>query len=259
MGGRPRWALVALACPSATSTEDIEAFYGSALGLADEYGVTVVGGDTSASPWGWIVNVFLLGTARRPVLRSTARVGDIVAVTGTLGRSHAGLALLDRSTPARSVDAAARADAVTAHLRPRARVQEGRWLAEAAGVTAMIDLSDGLATDLGHVTAESGVGARVQLDRVPIGTSARTIAAALADDARVWATSGGEDYELLVTCRPDAYPGLADGLRRATGTELTDVGEIVAAADGVQFVDDRGQVIPVAPGFEHFVTGRAHG
>ena len=95
MGGRPRWALVALACPASTETEEVEAFYEARPGLAGEHGVTIVGGDTSSSPSGWIVNVTLLGDARRaPLLRSTARAGDIVAVTGALGRSAAGLALL---------------------------------------------------------------------------------------------------------------------------------------------------------------------
>jgi thiamine-monophosphate kinase len=256
MGGRPRWALVALACPSSTSAEDIQAFYAAALALADEHGVAVVGGDTSTSPSGWIVNVSLLGTSPRPLLRSTARVGNVVAVTGALGGSHAGLTLLDRRDPGPSVEAAARADAVAAHLRPRPRVKEGQWLAAAGGVTAMIDLSDGLSTDLSHVTGESGVGARVHLGRLPIASSARTIAAALDEDARVWAASGGEDYELLLTCTQEAFEGLADGLRRVTGTDLTAIGEIIGAADGVQFVDNRGEVVPMAPGFEHFVTGR---
>jgi thiamine-monophosphate kinase len=259
MGGRPRWALVALACPSSTGAEEVQAFYASALDLADEHGVAVVGGDTSASSGGWIVNVSILGTSRRPLLRSTARVGDLVAVTGALGRSRAGLALLDRRDPEPTVDPAARTDAVTAHLRPQPRVKEGQWLVGAGGVTAMIDLSDGLATDLGHVARESGVGARVHLDRVPAGKSTRAIAAALDADARVWATSGGEDYELLLTCSRNAFPGLADGLRAATGTVLTSIGEIVGASDGVQFVDGRGEAVAMAPGFEHFVTGRTHG
>jgi len=95
MGGRPRWALVALACPESVTTDEAAAFWAGALDLAAEHAVAVVGGDTAASPHGWAVNVTVLGEAvRPPLLRSTARPGDVIAVTGVLGRSAAGLALL---------------------------------------------------------------------------------------------------------------------------------------------------------------------
>lgn len=256
MGGRPRWALVALACPAGVSVADAEAFYAGLLALAGEHDVAVVGGDTSASPAGWIVNVTLLGeAAARSLLRSTARPGDVVAVTGALGSAAAGLALLEERTPAAGVAGAALEDARAAHLRPRPRVAEGLWLAAAGGVTAMIDLSDGLATDLGHVAEESGVGARVHLDRVPVGDGARAVAAALGRDALTWATSGGEDYELLLTCEPGAFARLADGLRAATGTRLTAIGEVAGAGAGVRWADAAGREVAVAPGFEHFVAG----
>lgn len=255
MGARPRWALVALACPPGASPQEVEAFYEGALALAEEHGVAVVGGDTSSSPAGWLVNVTILGEAARPpLLRSGARPGDVVAVTGTLGRSAAGLALLARRGAPAGVDAAILADATTAHLRPRPRVQEGRWLGAADGVTAMIDLSDGLATDLGHIAEESGVAARVDLERVPVAESTRRLARRLRRDALQWATSGGEDYELLLTCRPEAFERLREGLAAATGTPLTAVGEVTEGR-GIRFVDRAGRDVPVRPGFEHFVTG----
>jgi thiamine-monophosphate kinase len=119
----------------------------------------------------------------------------------------------------------------------------------------MIDLSDGLATDLRHIANESGVGARVQIDRVPVAQTARAVAEAVGDDAVAWATSGGEDYELLVACEAGAFDALAHGLRDATGATLTAVGDIVDAAQDVRFVDRRGDTVRVAAGFEHFVTG----
>ncbi len=260
MGGRPRWALVALACPEETSVEEAEAFFEGALALASEHAVAVVGGDTSASPRGWIVNVTLLGeTTRMPVLRSTARPGDVIAVTGSLGRSAAGLALLERGAAPAGVPADTLADLTAAHLRPRPRVGEGRWLAGAGGVTAMIDLSDGLATDLGHIAEESGVGARVGLERVPVHAGMRAVASSLGREALAWATGGGEDYELLLTCEPGTFARLADGLLAATGTRLTAVGEMVPAGDGVRYTDAAGREVAVGPGFEHFVTGRARG
>jgi thiamine-monophosphate kinase len=255
MGGRPRWALVALACPASTETDEVEAFYEAAWTLADEHEVAIVGGDTSSSPAGWIVNITLLGDSPRPpLLRSSARVGDIVAVTGPLGRSAAGLSLLSSGTIPASLDGADVDDVRRAHLRPLPRLREARWLAEAGGVTAMIDLSDGLVTDVGHLAEESAVGVRIGLDRVPVGATARRVAAASGRDALTWAASGGEDYELLLTCDPGAWGRLSHGLEEATGRPLHAIGEIVEAAGGVSFLDAAGVPVALARGFEHFVT-----
>jgi thiamine-monophosphate kinase len=253
MGGRPRWALVALACPASTEASEVDAFYEAAWSLAGEHGVTIVGGDTSASPAGWIVNVTLLGdTAHAPLLRSTARVGDVVAVTGPLGGSAAGLALLTSGARPAGLDPADIHDVTRAHLRPVPRLREGQWLAAAGGVTAMIDLSDGLVTDLGHLAEESGVGARVDIDRIPVSGAARRVAAAQGADGLAWATGGGEDYELLLTCDPRAWERLRDGLAAATGRPLRAIGQIVDAEAGVSFLDAAGAPVSLARGFEHF-------
>jgi thiamine-monophosphate kinase len=254
MGGRPRWALVALACPEGTSVAEIEAFYEGALALGRAHDVTIVGGDTSASLAGWIVNVTLLGDAVQPRLRSTARAGDAVAVTGALGRSAAGLAVLERES-APGVSAAHLAEVTAAHLRPRPRVHEGEWLAAAGGVTAMMDVSDGLGIDLPRLLAESGAGAAVDVDRLPVDAATRAVAAALGADPTAWATGGGEDYELLLTCEPAALERLQRGLAEACGTRLTPIGEITAGARPVRW-SSRGHEVTVARGFEHFAAGR---
>jgi thiamine-monophosphate kinase len=251
MGATPRWALIALACPEATGAEEIEAFYEGALALCDAHGVVIVGGDTSSSPAGWTVNVTVLGEAVAPVLRSTARPGHVIAVTGTLGRAGAGLAVLERDAAPSAVAPALLAEVTEAHLRPRPRVSEARWLAAAGGVTAMMDLSDGLATDLPRLLAESAAGATIELARLPVAPAARAVAAALEQDAIAWATGGGEDYELLVTCERDAFERLRAGLAGVAGTSLTAVGEIHAGAR-VRWVDHDGRDTAVAAGFEHF-------
>jgi thiamine-monophosphate kinase len=251
MGGTPRWALVALACPAATRPEEIEAFYEGALALCDAHGVAVIGGDTSTSPAGWIVNVTLLGDAVAPLLRSTARAGDVIAVTGTLGRAAAGLAILEREAAPAGVSPALLADVTAAQVRPRPRVAEAQWLAAAGGVSAMMDVSDGLATDLPRLVAESGCGAVVHLEHLPLAASTRTVAAALEQDARALATGGGEDYELLLTCAPDDFERLRAGLSEATGVPLTAVGQITGAPD-VRWIGGDGREVAVAAGFEHF-------
>jgi thiamine-monophosphate kinase len=251
MGATPRWALVALACPESTGPEEVEAFYEGALALSDAHGVVIVGGDTSSSPAGWTVNVTVLGEAVAPVLRCTARAGDVVAVTGALGRAGAGLAVLERNQAPAGVPPAILAEVTDAHLRPHPRVAEGRWLAGAGGLTAMMDLSDGLATDLPRLLAESSAGARIDLARLPVAPAARAVATALEQDPMAWATGGGEDYELLVTCERGAFERLRAGLATATGTGLTAVGE-VGTGHGVRWVDAEGRETLVTAGFEHF-------
>jgi thiamine-monophosphate kinase len=251
MGATPRWALVALACPESTGPDEVEAFYEGALALCDAHDVVIVGGDTSSSPAGWTVNVTVLGEAVAPVLRSTARPGDIIAVTGSLGRAGAGLAVLEREQAPPDVPPAVLAEVTDAHLRPRPRVAEGRWLAGAGGVTAMMDLSDGLATDLPRLVAESGTGATIRLHQLPVAPAARAIAGALDQDPIAWATGGGEDYELLVTCERSAFERLRTGLATISGIAFTAVGEI-AGGRGVRWVDAEGREALVPAGFEHF-------
>ena len=245
MGGTPRWALVALACPEPA---EMEAFYEGALALCDAHGVAIVGGDTSSSPGGWMVNVTLLGEAVAPVLRSTARPGDLIAVTGTLGRSAAGLAVLERETAPRGVAAELLAEMTDAHLRPRPRVTEARCLVEAGGLTAMMDVSDGLAADLARLLAESAAGATIHVDRLPVSAATRAVSAAVGQDVLAWATGGGEDYELLLTCDPRAFERLRAAL---PGAPLTAVGEITSGR-GVRWIDADGREVAVAAGFEHF-------
>jgi thiamine-monophosphate kinase len=253
MGGRPRWALIALACPEDTPVEEVTAFYEGALALAVRYAVTVVGGDTSSSPAGWFVNVTLLGEATEACLRSTARPGDVVAVTGALGRSAAGLAVLERDSAPAGVPPATLAAVTAAHLRPEPRVAEGRWLAAAGGVTAMMDVSDGIGIDLPRLCAESGAGASVDVERLPVDDATRAVAAALGADPTAWVTGGGEDYELLLTCEPGALERLQHGLRETCDTVLTPIGQITAGAPTVRWLAG-GREVTVARGFEHFVA-----
>jgi thiamine-monophosphate kinase len=252
MGGRPRWALVALAGSEGTTAEDVDAFYAGAFEVAGTHETVIVGGDTSSSPSGWMINVTLLGEATAPLLRSTARPGDTLAVTGTLGRSAAGLAMLERPTTSDGVEPAALAAVTSAHLRPHPRVREGLWLAAAGGVTAMMDLSDGVGIDLPRLTDESHAGALVDVDRLPVDDHTRSVAAALGIDPLTWATGGGEDYELLVACEPSALARLQRGLADAYRIHLTPIGEVTSEG-GVRW-RSRGREVTVARGFEHFAA-----
>ncbi len=254
MGGTPRWALVAVALPGSARIDDVEACYDGMREAAGPHGVVIVGGDTSVSPDGWVINVTVLGEhSGTPRLRSMARPGDAVAVTGSLGRSAAGLAVLERGAdPGRGISAAALEEIMSAHLRPVARIEEGRWLGAQATVHALMDCSDGLATDLAHICRESRVSARVFLERLPVSPAVAEAGRALGRDPIEWATTGGEDYELLLTCEAGAATGLAEDLRAATGTALTVIGEVRSGAPGVSWIGAGGALVPVAAGYEHF-------
>ena len=160
MGGNPRWALVALALPASAETKDVDALYAGMRDAAAPYGVAIVGGDTSASPGGWMVSVTLLGEhTGTPRLRSMARPGDAVAVTGSLGRSAAGLTALegDADAGARGAISPDALEEITrAHRTPQARVLEGRWLGEQPTVHALMDCSDGLDRPGPHLPREPG-------------------------------------------------------------------------------------------------------
>jgi len=252
MGGVPRWALIAAALPATAELQEVDALYDGLLAAATPHGVTIVGGDTSTSRLGWTINVTLLGEhAGTPKLRSTAGPGDVVAVTGLLGQAAAGLVLLEHGSA--TTLSAQTQDALTrAHLRPTPRLAEGHWLGEQPAVHAMMDLSDGLTTDLGHICRESDVGARIALDRLPISPAVREAADALGRDPFEWTAAGGEDYELLLTCEADMVDRLAEGLRAATGTTLTAIGRIERREASVTYVDARGEPVLLRGGYQHF-------
>lgn len=251
MGGEPGFAVASVAASGGTEESVVE---GIARGLneaARRYGSTVVGGDLVGSPGPLVVDVAVLGWVEAALVlrREGARPGDVVLVTGTLGASAAGLAACQRGLREGEDEAVARAR--RAHHEPVPRVPEGRAIAATRRATAMMDVSDGLSEDLPRLCAESGVGARVFADRIPIDAACRAVAARLGLDALGLATSGGEDYELLLTCPESAVGEVAAAVSAHGGTALTAIGEIVARP-GVVLVDTEGREGALAAGFNHF-------
>ncbi len=224
MAGQPVAAVATVAAPEGFQMPDAEALHRGMTGLGDAFGCPLVGGDVAAWPGRLAVSVTVLAIpgAREPVLRSGARPGDALLVTGALG----GAWRTDR------------------HLTFTPRIAEARALAGRCSIHAMIDLSDGLSVDLGHVCEASGVGAEVAADAVPIHDDAR-----LADDALAAALNDGEDYELLLAVAPhEAERLLVDP---PDGVALWRVGRVVADG-GCTLVDAAGTRRPLRPaGWEH--------
>jgi thiamine-monophosphate kinase len=234
MGGTPRFVLVSGAAP------DPETALGVFAGVAEacrDFGLYPLGGDTTGAD-AIAIDVAILGELETPpVLRSGARPGHLLAVTGELGASAAGLLALEEG-----VDGFERLKRRL--LRPRPRVDAGRAAAR-LGVGAMIDLSDGPASDVRHVCERSGVGCAVELDRLPVSDDTRELATSLGRDPGVLAATGGEDYELLISAPEQVLGDLAG----AVGVPVTVVGEVTES--GLAFRRG-GETVEDLSGWDHF-------
>ena len=253
MGGLPKQLWVSLVLPQDTAVEYVDALYEGMMEETGRCGANIVGGNIARSPSGLVVDTFLLGEVEPEylLLRSGAKVGDLVLVTGHVGDSAAGLALV--LNPEANCERKHADRVLQAHLTPVPRLEEGRVIAESGIATAMIDVSDGTLADLGHICERSGVGAKVWADRLPLSDAARAVAEAVGKAPLEWALSGGEDYELLFTAPPDKAEELAALVHRETGTPVTAIGEIVPAEEGIKVVREIGEVLSLERGgWDHF-------
>jgi thiamine-monophosphate kinase len=228
MGGEPLWILVDLVSPPTESVARIEAIYRGMARLAGRYGAAIVGGDTSS---GKVLEVHVFAVGRVPrgqaVLRSGARAGDLLYVTGALGGSLLGH-----------------------HLRFEPRLAEGQWLRDSGVVTAMMDISDGLATDLRRLAAASGTGAVLDAGCIPVSAAARrlkdkgpSLEHALAD---------GEDFELLFTVQRRKAESFEAAWRKAIRLPCSRIGAMTAKSGIVELRDCQGSRELMLHGYEHF-------
>lgn len=250
MGGEPRYALLSLGWPPRRDRSGALTLADGLARAAREYGVAVIGGDTVASPGGLAVTLTLTGVvdAAQMLRRAGAQAGDLVYVTGTLGEAAAGLEILKRGV---EMDRGLKEPLIEAHLAPRPQLQAGRVLAREGLATALIDLSDGVATDLSHLCRASGVGARIRGAAVPISAGLAAAAPLLGRDPVQLALTGGEDYQLLFTCPPALAASLPRAFSQAGLAPPQALGEIVAGA-GVILVTEEGEVDISGRGYDHF-------
>ena len=204
MGGKPIATFLSLALPKTLPEQWMQEFMEGYNGISEKFGAALLGGDTTCSPDRICINVAVLGTCPRGKarLRSAARPGDLVCVTGTLGDSAAGLKLILsglKGAAPRLMDR---------HYTPTPRVEEGLALSCLPGVHAMMDISDGVGSDLRHILDESGVGARIDTGKLPISKELQALCSEKGWDPKELALSGGEDYELLFTMDPQETPDI---------------------------------------------------
>jgi thiamine-monophosphate kinase len=251
MGARPRWGFLSLGLPAPPAQRLVEGILGGVMEMCHRHAVNLAGGDTVRAPQ-VVLNLCLVGAAgpAGAVLRSGARPGDAVCVSGRLGAAAGGLAWLAGGGGRGDAEAG---DCLRAFLDPAPRVAAGRALAESGRLHAMMDLSDGLATDLARLAVASQAGARLREKRLPVDQATRGLAARLGADPLEWALRGGEDFELLFACAPDDVPLLAQLAAEAEdGLAVTRVGEITAGR-GVSLVRAGGREEEVSfGGYDHF-------
>lgn len=251
MGGMPRFALISAALPRATPRAWVEGFFQGVLGLAERFHVEVIGGDTSIVRRTAMIDVTLAGEVARGkgLLRSGARPGDQVFVSGILGMSALGLEILESRAGHRKRAGRVRkegpefAAAINAHLYPVPRCELGRWLQRTGIPSALMDISDGLSTDLARLCEASGVGARIYAGSVPGPAGAQ------AERSLGLALHGGEDYELLFTVPkrklaklPSQYQGVA----------LRCIGRICRQQEVFLVCQDGSEVHLAPAGYDHF-------
>ncbi len=242
MGGSALFALATVSCPRDSDADYMAAVCAGIAAAVEHCGAALVGGDMTCSPAGMMLDLSVVGavTEGRYVTRGGARPGDVFAVTGYPGQSAAGLLALVNGVDAPVL--------IRRHLRPEPRLAEGRWLARRDAVHAMIDLSDGLLQDAGHIGGRSGLGVNVDSDLVPLAPALNGFESAISQSLESLTLSGGEDYELAVALDPREAPALCAEFAAEFGIPLTVVGRVEEGWRGVRLDGQEAAHL----GFDHF-------
>ena len=257
MGSRPLWSMISIGVPAEVwETDFVERLYEGVLDLANRYGVNLIGGDTSRTTENIVIDSIVSGecAAGTSVMRTGASPGDQIFVTGSLGAAAAGLRLIERGAHLAEQnlgdDDSQKLDHILLRqLRPEPRVGWGIILGEERLATSMIDLSDGLSSDLNRVCVASNVGALIDSSWLPIDERVIELCGRRALDPLQLALHGGEDFELLFTVKPDDVNRLP---RRVDGIGIKHIGQVTAAFEGVR-ISEGSRVWELNPGgWKHF-------
>jgi len=257
MGARPLWSLVSIGVPDDVwKTDFVDRLYDGWMDLANRYGVQLIGGDTSRTNERIVIDSIVIGecSAGLAVKRSGASAGDHIYVTGSLGAAAAGLRLIERGAHLAEQnlgdeDSQKLDHVLLRQLRPEPRSGWGIVLGEERLATSMIDLSDGLSSDLNHLCTASNTGALVDASRLPIDDRVVELCGRRALDPLQLALHGGEDFELLFTVKPENVARLP---RRVDGVDIKRIGEIQAVSEGVMISEGSRKWELKPAGWKHF-------
>ena len=245
MGGLPKYALVTMGLPESMRAEDVLSIYKGASKIVRKYNCKIIGGDTTLVPKDLFISIALLGEVEKKFLvtRSGAKKGDLICVTGKLGEAQAGLEYLKRY--GRQKFSLARK-----HLQPNPRINEARILVKNLKINSMIDISDGLSSELFHLADESRLGALIYEQNIPISPKCLKLASFLNKTPLAWALSSGEEYELLFTFGKKDQAKIE---RIKSKVSVSVIGEMVDKRDGLKLIQKSGRMKDLRKvGFVHF-------
>ncbi|MBN2564551.1 MAG: thiamine-phosphate kinase [Candidatus Eisenbacteria bacterium] len=250
MGGFPSRAVMSICIPPDMSDDDVAELYRGAIDVCARYGAEVVGGDTVGSLSGLVVSIALTGAVERDhiITRSGAVIGDAVVVTGALGGSETGLRAMAQGLPDEGGVPAAR----LRHNAPVPRLAEAQALIEVATPHAMIDVSDGLSSDVWHIAEESQVGIRLVAERIPIAACVTDVARRLDIDPLELALASGEEFELVATIPASEVERASEHVEAVTGTAVSWIGEVIGRSAGCTVMRRDGTEVSLQKaGYEH--------
>ncbi|MCU1291020.1 MAG: thiamine-phosphate kinase [Acidobacteria bacterium] len=251
MGAKPVWSMTSIGIPQAIwKTDFVERFYEGYFRLAEKYNVELIGGDVSKTPDKIVIDSIVAGETKKgkAVLRSGAKAGDLIFVTGELGGAAGGLKLLESGFNFNPSEEARQKNLVLRQLQPSPQISSGDFLSANKLATAMIDLSDGLSGDLRHICRASNTGAKLFAEKIPFDKNLNSLFESFEEKIE-FALNGGEDFELLFTVNPKKYFQAQNEFEKR---RFSLVGEITANVEMIELIRDEKSGILQPKGFRHF-------
>lgn len=253
MGGEPKYALISLGLPKNLDLDFFNELYRGFRDQGDETATQIIGGNLAHTDEKIIIDIFLIGEVKSTQLmtRKGARPGDRIYISGLVGSGFGGYLALKQFDKEFTTELS---DLVEAYLQPKPRLEAGRSAAKSGYCTALIDVSDGLSTDIHHLCSSSGVGAELYQLNIPISENLSIIADIVHSEIHELALHGGEDYELLFTMRQDTPQDVIDEIAVESGITLTEIGRILHKSNDIKVVDLNGKRELLQPsGWDHFL------
>jgi thiamine-monophosphate kinase len=251
MGGKPVYAFLSIGLADDISLEWLDQFFKGAHELSEEHEVKILGGDTTKSSGPMFISFTVLGIAETDMIlmRSDAKAGDVVVLLGTVGESGAGLNVLMNTNDAENEQYK---KLISAHNRPQIYVEEAQFLAKFPAVHAMIDLSDGISSDAGHIAQKSEVKIQIDIEKLPLSDQLKNVCNEFSWSPVELALTAGEDYGLLFTVDAGSIDDMTDSFKKEFGYRLNIIGKVLEGSPDVTYVRRGKPFVLQKHGFDHF-------